>query len=100
MAIRSGSWALSDSSVLDVIMIYLIDSLWGIPFIFLFSSLLLLGFIFLSIAALQDENWRDRFWMNPLWQKAAAIYLFGVLSFSSSNNELRRVLRITPMFTV
>ena len=71
----------SDASVWDVVAIYLTDSISGIPLVFIFSFLLLSGLAFLLIIAFQDGNWRSRFWVNSLWQKSAALYLFGILSF-------------------
>ena len=71
----------SESSAWDVVKMHLTGDILGIPLIFLFSFLLLSGLACLLLIAFQDKDWRNRFWISPLWQRSAAVYLFGLLSF-------------------
>ena len=71
-----------ESAFLDNFKLYFNIDIWGALSAFpIFIFLILSGLAFLLITAFQNKNSHARFWQNPLWQKSAALYLFGILSF-------------------
>ena len=72
----------SETSFLDVFRHLFNFELWGaLSGFYIFCFLILLGLVFLIMAALQEKDNYLKFWMSSLWQKSAALYLLGILSF-------------------
>ena len=75
----------NDMSAMDVVARDLNADLWGsISALYIFSFLILCGLAFLFIIVLQDRAKLAVFWQSPIWQRSAALFLFGLLSFLAS----------------
>ena len=79
---RPGWIGAYETSFLDVFRHFFNFEIWGaLSAFYIFCFLILLGLVFLIMTALQENDKRLKFWMSSLWQRSAALYLLGILSF-------------------